>query len=137
MNLFSDKRGVELAIGTIVIIAIAVLVVLVLVGYFLGSFGKSGSALSSLSGEGERGISNIKLEQTCIGGSQCTGVTDEQKCEETTGCYWGFGQSSDSGGSGGTQTCPQAGGFCAHKQFCNKGTIPGTCTEAVDVCCRL
>ncbi len=132
MNLFSDKRGVELAISTIVIIAIAVLVVLVLVGYFLSSFGRSGSALSQLSGEGEKGISGIKLEQTCIGGSQCSGIDDEKTCDETTGCYWGFGQSSDNGGSGGSGGSG-GGGSCGTGQRlvdCNN-YVPGCGNQCI------
>ncbi len=91
----------ELAIGTIVVIAIAVLVVLVLVGYFLGSFGKSGSALSGISDQGAKGVGDINVELKCIGSSRmtdkdcaaigvkttlCTGGGQNSKVETGTDC---------------------------------------------------
>ena len=97
-----NKKGVELAIGTLVIISIAVLVVFVLVGYFLGAFGRSGGALSQIIGQGVKGVSGINLEQSCQGGSQCSGISGQAACEQTQGCYWGFGQSTGAGSEEGS-----------------------------------
>lgn len=67
MNALLNRRGVELAIGTIVVLAIVVLVMIVVIGFFLTGFGKSGSGIAQISGEGERGASNIKLDFRCLG----------------------------------------------------------------------
>ena len=67
-----NKKGVELAIGTLVIISIAVLVVFVLVGYFLGAFGRSGGALSQIIGQGEKGAGGLNVELRCLGNSRMT-----------------------------------------------------------------
>ena len=92
MRLFSNKKGIELAIGTVAIIALVLLVVIIIIGFFLGAFGKSGQALVNLGEQGEKGVSGINLEQKCLGGTACKDLTKDE-CNAQSGCYWGFGQS--------------------------------------------
>ena len=67
MNALLNKRGLEIAIGTVAVIAVVLLVIIVVIGFFLGGFGRAGSAITDISGEGEEGASNLSLEFKCLG----------------------------------------------------------------------
>ncbi len=67
MNVLLNKRGLEIAIGTVAIIAVVLLVLIVVIGFFLGGFGKSGGGIAQIVGEGEKGAGEIQLEHKCLG----------------------------------------------------------------------
>lgn len=62
MKLLFNKRGVELALSTVVIMAILLLVAVIVISFFLGATGKIFGPLSNLLGTGAENI-NKSIQQ--------------------------------------------------------------------------
>lgn len=56
MKLFLNKRGIELALNTVVIIAVLLLVVVIVISFVLGATGKAFGPISNLLGAGAENI---------------------------------------------------------------------------------
>ena len=97
MRILKNKRGLELAIGTVAVIAMGLLVIIVVIGFFLGGFGRAGGGIAQISEQGESGASNLTLKFMCLATSsgdadECGLLRNATECDAKTGCYWGFGQ---------------------------------------------
>lgn len=95
-----NKKGLSVAITAIVVIAISLVVLLIVLSFFTGGFGKSGQAMRDISSEAEEvgsddvgeGItSNLKLwkkgiNQTCAEDGDCGTllVCHNSKCKGDT-----------------------------------------------------
>ena len=62
----------ELAIGSVAIIAIILLVIIVIVSFFLGGFGRASQGLTDISQQGEKGAGELNLEFKCLGTPRMT-----------------------------------------------------------------
>ena len=97
MNALLNKRGLELAIGTVAVLAIVLIVVLVVVGFFLGGFGRAGGGIIEVGKQGENASGELQLGFKCFATSRgdsntCSQIDNATDCNAEKNCYWGFGQ---------------------------------------------
>ena len=86
-----NKKGVSLAINAIVFIAIGLVVMLVVLGFFLGGFGSSGSSMRDVTAEAEKGgaqdvesgVENVQEIWKSLEGQECEKPDD---CREGLDC---------------------------------------------------
>jgi len=107
-----NKKGISLSITAIVVIAVGVVVLLVVLSYFVGGFGRTGSTLRDVTSEAEatggeevsRGMGNIFSiwgqgvnedcsTEDCATGMVCSGGVckrlEGQKCKNGIECKSG------------------------------------------------
>lgn len=93
--MIKNTRGLELAIGSVAIIAVVLLVIIVVVGFFLGGFGRAGGGIAEIGAAGEEGATGLNLGFKCIATPSgdkdtCSAINNSEDCNREKHCYWAY-----------------------------------------------
>ena len=95
----NNEKGISLSITAIVVIAVGLVVMLVVLGYFVGGFGKTGESMQEVTSAAETAGGADEIGAGATGISQIWKGGDGDDCDEDTDCKTGF-------------TCPVATKVC-------------------------
>lgn len=90
----NNKKGLEMAIGTVAMIAIVLAVLLVVANFFLRGVGETGGGLEDVAGETGEETESFNVSKslgTAIAGGECEGSVTEDHC----GSYYEEGYPPD------------------------------------------
>ena len=85
MKTASNRKGLELAINTVTIMALVLIVLIVVAGFFLGGFGKAGGGVSKyISGAEKEVPAELDIPSYKEVGGTCTGTVSAVDCSSCT-----------------------------------------------------